>query len=58
MLSLLSFTEPEKATMVQKLTRHADKFHREELEILFFKGLTRKLRILKKAGKLFKLRPN
>ena len=29
-----SVTEPEKATMVQKLTRLVDKFHRKELRVL------------------------
>ena len=28
------FTEPENATMVQKLARHVDKFHRKELRVL------------------------
>ena len=27
------FSEPEKATMVQKLTRHVHKFHRKELRV-------------------------
>ena len=43
------FTEPEKATMVQKLTRHVDKFHRKELRVLNLQRINKEIEDLEEG---------
>ena len=43
------FTEPENATMVQKLTRHVDKFHREELRVLNLQRINKEIEDLEEG---------
>ena len=43
------FTEPEKATMVQKLTLHVDKFHRKELRVLNLQRINKEIEDLEEG---------
>ena len=43
------FIEPEKATMVQKLTRHVDKFHGKELRVLNLQRINKEIEDLEEG---------
>ena len=43
------FTEPEKTTMVQKLTRYVDKFHRKELRVLNLQRINKEIEDLEEG---------
>ena len=43
------FTETENATMVQKLTRHVDKFHRKELRVLNLQRINKEIEDLEEG---------